>query len=427
MATTTPNTGREASHEFYASCPEGFEAALADELRSFGLRQVRRLKGRVTFAGAPLDAYRACLWSRLASRVFVTLARFDCVTADDLYEGSRAIAWENVLAPGATIAISARGTSDELRNSHYSALRVKDALCDRLVEIAGRRPNVDVDDPDARILLTLRGDRASLHLDLSGDPLFKRLPREAIRPGAAHVLRPDYAALALTQLGWQQACSHAMACASDTAASTADDGTASVFPILVDACCAGGGIVLEAAQILADRAPGLERDNWGFKAWAEYDESAWLSLRKEALGRIDAARDRTARILATDISGDAVSCARRVLKASGLSDRVIFAQPDAQKIVRKLAIPAIGDTQIVGGIVIDTTEVPLTKLPRLLSLVTDLRTGAGAPFGEALVGKPVTVLTRDNVLEQALGTPPRSPVHHAEQRGGPAPHVRRTL
>ena len=405
MATTTPNTGREASHEFYASCPEGFEAALADELRSFGLRQVRRLKGRVTFAGAPLDAYRACLWSRLASRVFVALARFDCITADDLYEGSRAIAWENVLAPGATIAISARGTSDELRNSHYSALRVKDALCDRLVEIAGRRPNVDVDDPDAHILLSLRGDRASLHLDLSGDPLFKRLPREAIRPGAAHVLRPDYAALALTQLGWQQSCAHAMACASDTAASTADDGTASVFPILVDACCAGGGIVLEAAQILADRAPGLERDNWGFKAWAEHDESAWLSLRKEALGRIDAARDRTARILATDISGDAVSCARRVLKASGLSDRVIFAQPDAQKIVRKLAIPAIGDTQIGGGIVIDTTEVPLTKLPRLLSLVTDLRTGAGAPFGEALVGKPVTVLTRDNVLEQALGTP----------------------
>ena len=185
---TPPNT---AAHEFYASCPEGFEAALADELRSFGLRQVRRLKGRVTFAGAPLDAYRACLWSRLASRVFVALARFDCITADDLYEGSRAIAWENVLAPGATIAISARGTSDELRNSHYSALRVKDALCDRLVEIAGRRPNVDVDDPDAHILLSLRGDRASLHLDLSGDPLFKRLPREAIRPGAAHVLRPD--------------------------------------------------------------------------------------------------------------------------------------------------------------------------------------------------------------------------------------------
>ena len=85
---TPPNT---AAHEFYASCPEGFEAALADELRSFGLRQVRRLKGRVTFAGAPLDAYRACLWSRLASRVFVTLARFDCVTADDLYEGSRAM------------------------------------------------------------------------------------------------------------------------------------------------------------------------------------------------------------------------------------------------------------------------------------------------------------------------------------------------
>ena len=137
--------------------------------------------------------------------------------------------------------------------------------------------------------------------------------------------------------------------------------------------------MLEAAQILADRAPGLERDNWGFKAWAEHDESAWLSLRKEALGRIDAARDRTARILATDISGDAVSCARRVLKASGLSDRVIFAQPDAQKIVRKLAIPAIGDTPV------SYTHLDVYKRQRFASSRTCLQRSLMVVFAPSMV------------------------------------------
>ena len=203
MASTSPNTSREASHEFYASCPEGFEVALADELRGLGLRQVRRLKGRVTFVGPVADAYRACLWSRLASRVFVTLARFDARDADELYENAAAIAWEHILRPGATLAVAARGTSDELRNSHFSALRVKDAVCDRLARVLGERPSVDTDCPDCRLSLTIRDDRASLHLDLSGDPLFKRLPREATRPGAAHVLRPDYAALALAQINWR--------------------------------------------------------------------------------------------------------------------------------------------------------------------------------------------------------------------------------
>ena len=74
--------------EFYASCPEGFESALDAELRAMGLRKTRRLKGRVTFTGTVADAYRACLWSRLASRVFVVLGRFDCWDANALYDGA---------------------------------------------------------------------------------------------------------------------------------------------------------------------------------------------------------------------------------------------------------------------------------------------------------------------------------------------------
>ena len=447
MASTSPNISRKASHEFYASCPEGFEVALADELRGLGLRQVRRLKGRVTFVGPAADAYRACLWSRLASRIFVTLARFDARDADELYENAAAIAWEHILRPGATLAVAARGTSDELRNSHFSALRVKDAVCDRLARVLGERPSVDTDCPDCRLSLTIRGDRASLQLDLSGDPLFKRLPREATRPGAAHVLRPDYAALALAQVNWQQTCANALVNTGDAAAPAAEndaataanraksdepnasvnsgcdldaaaseeasthsaqpidrDSAPTAFPVLIDLCCAGGGITLEAASVLAGRAPGIDRERWGFFGWAEHDEAAWTELHADALAQAERARGRAARIVATDLSGDAVSCARRVLKAAGLADRVIFAQPDAEKILRKLSIPVISGATATGGIVLDTTEVALTKLPRLLALVNDVRNGSPLPGSGIALDLPIATLTRDAVIEQTLGT-----------------------
>lgn len=430
MANTSLTTHDTPLHEFYASCPEGFEAALTDELRGMGLRQIRPLKGRVAFAGSPADAERACLWSRLASRIFVVLGRFACTDAEDLYEATRSIAWERILRAGATIAVTARGTNDELRNSHFAALRVKDALCDRMLEVEGRRPNVDTDDPDARISLTLRGERASIQLDLSGDPLFKRLPREATRTHAAHVLRPDYAALACAQGNWQEICSAALTNTKDTmgdedTAVPADGGAlangsvpagstaehpAPTLPVLIDACCAGGGVVLEAASILADRAPGLERRNWGFQSWSEHDAATWRELLNEADRRAELAKGRVARIVATDPSGDAVACARRILKAAGLADRVIFAQPDLDKISRKLMMPACCGGEPRGFVFLDTTETAISKMSRVLDLATSLHAGAcGAdPVRAMLSTMPTVALTRDDLLIRTLGEPARS-------------------
>lgn len=424
MANTSLTTHDTPLHEFYASCPEGFETALADELRGMGLRQVRPLKGRVAFAGSPADAERACLWSRLASRIFVVLGRFACANAEDLYEATRSIAWERILRAGATIAVTARGTNDELRNSHFAALRVKDALCDRMLAVEGRRPNVDTDDPDARISLTLRGNRASIQLDLSGDPLFKRLPREATRTHTAHVLRPDYAALACAQGNWQETCSAALTNTKDamgdedTAAPT--DGSAlagstaerptPTLPVMIDACCAGGGVVLEAASILADRAPGLERRNWGFQSWSEHDAATWRELLDEADRRAELAKGRVARIVATDPSGDAVACARRILKAAGLADRVIFAQPDLDKISRKLMMPACCGGEPRGFVFLDTTETAISKMSRVLDLATSLHTSAcGAEAVRTMLSTmPTVALTRDDLLIRALGEPARS-------------------
>ena len=294
--------------EFYASCPEGFESALADELKRLGLSHVRRLKGRATFEGELEEGYRACLWSRLASRVFAVLGRFEAQNADELYDSVYDIAWESIVRPGATIAITARGVTEQLRNTRFSALRAKDALCDRLAETTGRRADVDAADPDVHLLLSLRQRRASISLDLSGDPLFKRLPPAATRAGeGAHVLRPDYAALVLAQVGWTALCERVL---------TADDYEYEGLPTLIDASCAGGGLLLEAVNILTDRAPGAARERWGFEGWQLHDAALWEQLLTEARERETAARERQARIVAADVDPAARKTAEQLVDES---------------------------------------------------------------------------------------------------------------
>lgn len=372
--------------EFYASCPEGFESALADELKRLGLSHVRRLKGRATFEGELEEGYRACLWSRLASRAFVVLGRFEAQDADELYDSVYDIAWETIIRPGATIAITARGVTEQLRNTRFSALRAKDALCDRLAEATGRRADVDAADPDVHLLLSLRQRRASISLDLSGDPLFKRLPPAATRAGeGAHVLRPDYAALVLAQVGWTALCEREL---------TADDYENEALPTLVDASCAGGGLLLEAASILTDRAPGAARERWGFEGWQLHDAALWEQLVAEARGREAAARERQARIVAVDVDPAARKTAERMVKCAGYKRFVDFCAAKPATVLDHAGAVA------GAAIVADTTETPLSLMHDAMTLVGELRRTP------ELAAAPVAALTRDGLLSRALHAEP---------------------
>ncbi|MSA96259.1 bifunctional 23S rRNA (guanine(2069)-N(7))-methyltransferase RlmK/23S rRNA (guanine(2445)-N(2))-methyltransferase RlmL, partial [Gordonibacter urolithinfaciens] len=160
--------------EFFASCLAGLEAPLADELKALGIRSVRPLGGGVAFFCDVRHALAACLWSRLASRIMLVVGRVDARLADLLFEDALELPWEDVIAPGASIAVSAHGMNDELRNTRFTALKVKDAVCDRLREARGERPNVDAEHPDAAIDVRVREKRATISLDLSGASLYRR-------------------------------------------------------------------------------------------------------------------------------------------------------------------------------------------------------------------------------------------------------------
>ncbi|MBF4808041.1 MAG: RNA methyltransferase, partial [Lancefieldella rimae] len=188
--------------EFFATCPKGFEQLLGCELSKLSISQIRPLSGQVSFRGTLADAYRVCLWSRLASRVVLVLGRISATQADELYAGASEIDWEAHISPHTTFAVNAHGTNNELRNAHFTAIRVKDAIVDQLVAKRGSRPMVNTEFPDVTVTVRITKTHASLGIDLAGDPLFKRgiVSRRTLTQNLAP-LRPDYAAALLAAHG----------------------------------------------------------------------------------------------------------------------------------------------------------------------------------------------------------------------------------
>jgi len=247
---------------FFATCPKGMEYLLRDELRALGADDAREALAGVHFGGDLALAYRACLWSRLASRILLVLAEFDAADADALYAGAQAIDWDAHLDVAGTFAVDAVGGGAALRHSQYVALRVKDAIVDQFRERRGERPNVDIAQPSIRVNVHLHKGRAGIALDLAGTPLHRRGWRQGT--GEAP-LKENLAAAILLRSDWPR---------------IAREGGA-----LVDPMCGSATLLVEGALMAADVAPGLRRDYFGFLGWRGHDAATWQALRDEAQAR----------------------------------------------------------------------------------------------------------------------------------------------
>lgn len=249
-------------HRYFATCPKGLEALLAAELQQLGGQEVRETIAGVYFEARLETAYRVCLWSRLANKILLPLASFTVNSQEDLYEGVRALPWQEHLSPSGTLLVDFVGTSNTIRNSQFGALKVKDAIVDRLREFSGVRPSVAKRDPDLRINVRLSKDKAIVSLDLSGESLHRRGYR--VKQGGAP-LKENLAAGILIRSGWPQIAANGGA--------------------LLDPMCGSGTFLVEAALIAADIAPGLLRASFGFERWLNHRNDLWLGLRDEALER----------------------------------------------------------------------------------------------------------------------------------------------
>ncbi|GAB3091636.1 bifunctional 23S rRNA (guanine(2069)-N(7))-methyltransferase RlmK/23S rRNA (guanine(2445)-N(2))-methyltransferase RlmL [Aestuariicella hydrocarbonica] len=248
--------------QFFATCPKGLEGLLMTELQSLGFDDLRETVAGVYFSASLKGAYRACLWSRIANKIFLPLGRFEVNSAEDLYDAARSIDWQQHMLPTGTLLVDFTGSSNVIRNTQFGAVKVKDAVVDGFRESAGARPSVTKQDPDLRINARLNRGHVTLSIDLCGDSLHRRGYRT--KQGAAP-LKENLAAALLMRAGWLE---------------IAGQGGA-----LIDPMCGSGTILIEAAMMALDIAPGLDRAGFGFERWLNHDAEAWAELRHEAQSR----------------------------------------------------------------------------------------------------------------------------------------------
>ncbi|PNS09729.1 bifunctional 23S rRNA (guanine(2069)-N(7))-methyltransferase RlmK/23S rRNA (guanine(2445)-N(2))-methyltransferase RlmL [Solilutibacter silvestris] len=292
---------------FFASCARGLEYLLVDELTALGCKATAATAG-VNVRGTQLDAQRALLWSRLASRVLWPIAEFACADEAALYAGALDTDWTLHLYARQTFAIDAHVSGEGISHGGFAALRLKDAMVDRYRQERGERPDVDTAAPDVRFNLVVRKGRAVVSIDLGG-----AMHRRGWRgeQGTAP-LKETLAAAVLSRGRWPR---------------IHGDGGG-----LFDPMCGSGTLLIEGALMAADVAPGLQRHGEALPtAWPGFDAAAWQALRNEAAQRAQAGLAALRAVFhGRDIDAAAIRNARANAMDAGVADAIDFAVADVR-------------------------------------------------------------------------------------------------
>jgi 23S rRNA (guanine2445-N2)-methyltransferase / 23S rRNA (guanine2069-N7)-methyltransferase len=322
----------------------------------------------VHFRGELEVAYRACLWSRVATSVLLELRSFEAATPDELYAGVHEIDWRDHLGPTATLACEFTATQSPLTHGQYAMLRTKDAIVDCLRELRGARPSIDTERADVRVHAHAQRRTVTVSVNLAGDSLHMRGYR--LRGGIAP-LKENLAAGILIRAGWPE--------------------IARAGGAFLDPMCGSGTIVIEAALIAHDIAPGSLRQRFGFEGWSQHDAALWQRLKAEAEER----RQRSERRLplrGADQDALAIRLAHENVARAGLEKKVHVERRDLERLERIDEGPGLVCTNPPYGERLgDQRE--LEPLYRLL----------GTKLREQFVGWQAAVLTGNPPLARALG------------------------
>lgn len=281
------------------TCPKSVESLLLQEATELGLENAKERPAGVSGQATLETAYRLCLWSRLANRVLLVLSHTKINSADELYQAVLAIDWRDHLAVDGSFAIDFTGRGSGIDNSHFGALKVKDAIVDALRDKQGRRPDVSKKQPDVRIHAHIQRGHLTLAIDLSGDSLHQRGYR--LQQGAAP-LKENLAAAILQRANWPELAKQGYA--------------------LTDPMCGMGTLLVEGALMAADMAPGLKRSYWGFNGWLSHVPAIWQRLLSEAEQRAQEGLKKPLWIRGYEADPRLMQPARNNIERAGLSEWV---------------------------------------------------------------------------------------------------------
>ena len=288
--------------EFLITTSKGLDGLLLDEIAEICPDIVLKSKpGQVLFSGALSDAYKVCIWSRLANRVLVKLAEGEVNTADDVYKITDQANWPTHFGVDDTFMVDFTGTNQSINNTQFGGLRVKDAIVDQFSTFFDVRPSVSKVSPDIRIQARMWRSMLGVYIDLTGQSLHQRHYRS--KTGIAPV-KEHLACAMLIRSAW----------------------TRNMQSPLIDPMCGSGTIAIEAAMMATNVAPGLKRDTWGFDAWKQHDKACWDNLIEDAE---EARQTHNGVIWANDIESSIISVARENAVTAGVADLIKFSQQDA--------------------------------------------------------------------------------------------------
>jgi 23S rRNA (guanine2445-N2)-methyltransferase / 23S rRNA (guanine2069-N7)-methyltransferase len=283
----------------FATTPKGLELLLKDELIAIGATNPREKLAGVVFEGDLEMAYKACLWSRFANRILLTLTSVPAESPEELYAGVQSINWDEHIDANATLAVQFVTSNSEITHTLYGAQKVKDAIVDQLREKYGVRPDVSREEPDVKIYVYLQRNIAAISLDLSGESLHKRGYRLST---VTAPLKENLAAAVLKRSGW--------------------DVIAKEKGALMDPMCGSGTLLIEGAFMAADIAPGIGREYYGFLGWKQHQPHIWRKLLDEAIERREAGSKNMPAIIGYDHDPEAIKSAFENIERAGLLGKI---------------------------------------------------------------------------------------------------------
>jgi 23S rRNA (guanine2445-N2)-methyltransferase / 23S rRNA (guanine2069-N7)-methyltransferase len=295
--------------QVFVSCPKGMQYALESELRDIGYSNLKPVLAGVEAEADLSLVYKTLLWSRLANRVFVELAKGKIEKGDDVRKVADTIDWLSHFTPNASFLVNFLGTNKVINNSNFGALKIKDAIVDQFREETGSRPSINKENPDVRVSARLSKGVLTVSLDLAGDSLHKRGYR--IEKGPAP-LKENLAAALLQLSGWPK-----------------DFPSDAAF---VDPMCGSGTLCIEAAMMALDMAPNLRREKWGFDSWLRHDPKLWAEAITEAEDRYElASKDYQRKIVGFDMDARVTGVAWSNIDRAGLKDFVHVEKKELSK------------------------------------------------------------------------------------------------
>ena len=287
----------EQNFELIAKTFMGLEPVLAKELTQLGANDVKIGRRMVSFTGDKEMMYRANFQLHTAIRILKPIRHFKAQCADDVYEEIKKIDWTTYLDDDKTFAVDSVVFSEEFRHSKFVSYKVKDAIVDQFREKTGKRPNISVANPDLRLNMHIAEDQCTLSLDSSGESLHRRGYRqESVEAPLNEVLAAGMILLS----GWK----------GDTD--------------FIDPMCGSGTILIEAALIAKNMAPGLFRKEYAFEKWPDFD----ADLFDEIYNDESQERDFQHHIYGYDIDTKAVNTALLNVKAAGMTKDITVRQQD---------------------------------------------------------------------------------------------------